>query len=294
MFYRRKILLALLQKFGGKLDKMSIQKLLFLFTQVSGNNDYDFIPYRFGCYSFTANFDLNVMISKGLIKEKENDYEKNDDFDYISQLKPNDNISLNKIFSDYSHLDKMSLIKQTYIEYPFYSIRSEIISSLLSKTEQDYVESFIPKSSDTLLFTIGYQGISLEKYFVNLIKNDVKVLVDVRNNPLSMKFGFNKNQLNKYCTALGIKYIHLPEVGIKNDYRKSLVTEKDYENLFVIYRNEILNLTKKSQELIIELLNENKRIALTCFEKNVNFCHRKHLAEALLLMSESNFEIKHL
>jgi len=52
------------------------------------------------------------------------------------------------------------------------------------------------------LFTIGYEGISLEEYFNRLIKNDVKVLVDVRNNPLSMKFGFSKTQLKRFCEKL--------------------------------------------------------------------------------------------
>jgi hypothetical protein len=46
MFYRRKILLALLEAFGGSLKRTDCQKLLFLFCQRRGKNYYDFFPYN--------------------------------------------------------------------------------------------------------------------------------------------------------------------------------------------------------------------------------------------------------
>jgi hypothetical protein len=42
MFYRRKIILALLQLFEGELDKIRLQKLLFLFTQRQQKPEYRF------------------------------------------------------------------------------------------------------------------------------------------------------------------------------------------------------------------------------------------------------------
>lgn len=69
MFYRRKIILALLQLFGDELEKIRLQKLLFLFSRKQDNRTYEFIPYKFGCYSFTANADLTVMAKKGLLTE---------------------------------------------------------------------------------------------------------------------------------------------------------------------------------------------------------------------------------
>ena len=56
VFYRRKIILALLQLFDGQLDKIRLQKLLFLFAnkqafiRQGGKADYDFIPYKFDGY----------------------------------------------------------------------------------------------------------------------------------------------------------------------------------------------------------------------------------------------------
>ena len=67
MFYRRKIILALLQLFEGELEKIRLQKLLFLFTQKQEKAEYDFIPYKFGCYSYSANADLTTMANKAML-----------------------------------------------------------------------------------------------------------------------------------------------------------------------------------------------------------------------------------
>ncbi len=151
-----------------------------------------------------------------------------------------------------------------------------------------------PQRSDSVLFTIGYEGISLEEYLVRLLKNNVKVLVDVRNNPMSMKYGFSKNQLKKYCTSLGIEYMHFPEVGIKSEERKELITQTDYDNLFKVYRKKNLTATLKTQNEILKLLKYHKRIALTCFEANIGQCHRKHLAEAIENLPGFSYEVKHI
>jgi len=68
MFYRRKIILSLLQLFDNKIDKISLQKLLFLFTKGQKKAEYDFIPYLYGCYSYSASADLTAMVSKGMRK----------------------------------------------------------------------------------------------------------------------------------------------------------------------------------------------------------------------------------
>jgi hypothetical protein len=48
-------------------------------------------------------------------------------------------------------------------------------ADLLTKEELDKVEKARPQSNKTVLFTIGYEGISLEEYLVRLLKNDVKI-----------------------------------------------------------------------------------------------------------------------
>ena len=301
MFYRRKIILALLQLFEGTLDKIRLQKLLFLFSQrqklarpIGGKTEYDFVPYKYGCFSYSAHADLTTMVTKQQLSSDETSYTKKDKTDYLKQIKADDKEYLNEVKTNYGGMNARALMKYTYLNYPFYAIRSEAAADILSKNEMQKVNDAKPTGTKTILFTIGYEGISLEEYLVRLLKNDVKVLVDVRNNPLSMKYGFSKNQLIKYCGYLGIQYFHLPEVGIQSDQRQELNSQNDYDKLFSIYRKNNLNKTTKAQAEIFNLLKQHKRIALTCFEANIDQCHRKHLAEAIETLPGFSYSVVHI
>ena len=294
MYYRRKVILALLQLFDGQLDKIRLQKLLFLFTNKQSKSEYDFIPFRFGCYSYSANADMTAMVSRGFLSEEEKSFQKKDKIDYLKQLKSDDLKLLLETQALYGKMSAKALMKHTYTNFPFYATRSEVASNILTKAELEKVSKSNPKVNKTVLYTIGYEGISLEEYLVRLIQNDVKLLVDVRNNPLSMKFGFSKSQLTKYCESLGIKYLHLPQVGITSDQRQELNTQSDYDKLFASYRKNNLTKTVDTQTEILNLLVKHKRIALTCFEADICQCHRKHLADAISRLPEFNFSVKHI
>lgn len=284
----------MLQLFDGQLEKIRLQKLLFLFAQRQAKADYDFVPYRFGCYSYSANADMTAMVRKGFLNEDEKHFSKTDKTDYLKQLKPDDKKFLQEVKTNYGKMNATALMKHTYLNYPFYAIKSEVSEKILNEEELLNVKNANPQKPETVLFTIGYEGISLEEYLVRLLKNNVKVLVDVRNNPLSMKYGFSKNQLKKYCASLGIDYIHLPEVGIKSEQRQELNTQTDYDKLFEVYRKKNLTATGKTQNEILNLLKHHKRIALTCFEANICQCHRKHLAEAIENLPGFSYEVKHI
>ncbi|MGV3528117.1 MAG: DUF488 family protein [Flavisolibacter sp.] len=294
MFYRRKIILALLQIFEGELDKIRLQKLLFLFAKQQAKPEYNFIPYRFGCYSYSANADMTAMVRKGILAENKEAFTKTDMADYLTLLKPEDRRNLSEIKALYGKMSANALMKHTYLNYPFYAIKSEVAERLLDTEELQEVKRATPRKTDTVLFTIGYQGISLEEYLVRLIKNDIRILVDVRNNPMSMKYGFSKSQLKKYCESIGIAYIHFPEVGIQSEQRQELNSQLDYDRLFKVYCDNNLTATGKSQTQILELLKKHERIALTCFEANICQCHRKHLAEAIERLPGFSYEVKHI
>ncbi len=278
----------------GQLDKIRLQKLLFLFTNKQGKAEYDFIPYKFGCYSYSANADMTALVTRGFLTEDEKTFAKKDPTDYLKQLKPSDLKLLQEVKVNYGRMSANALMRHTYINFPFYAIKSEVADNILSKDELEKVAKAKPKSNKTVLFTIGYEGISLEEYLVRLLKNDVKVLVDVRSNPLSMKYGFSKSQLKKYCASLSIEYVHIPEVGIKGDQRQELNSQSDYDNLFAFYRKNNLTHTITQQQQILNLLKQHKRISLTCFEANICQCHRKHLAEAIENLRGFNFEVQHI
>ncbi len=294
MFYRRKIVLALLELSGGTMEKLRLQKLLFLYSTEKPQAEYDFVPYKYGCYSYSLTADMNVMVKNGLVKEIEKRYIKLDNNNYFNSIIPNDRALLKKIFSKYGKMKNHELIRHTYLSFPFFAIHSNIAEDVLGRDLYDLVNKAKPSENTTALFTIGYEGISLEKYFQKLIRNNIKLLVDVRRNPLSMKFGFSKSLLKKYCESLRIEYLHIPEVGIESGKRKSLHSQKDYDDLFENYRLTTLKITKPIQEKIFYLLLKYNRIALTCFEAYPEKCHRKHLAQAIESHPKFHYQIIHL
>jgi uncharacterized protein (DUF488 family) len=286
--------MALLQTFEGNLEKISLQKLLFLFTSRQSKPEYDFVPFHYGCYSFSANADLTAMVKHGLVTENTTSIAKADKVNYTTSLTSDDKKILLEIHNIYGKLSANALMKLTYLNYQYYAINSKKAKEILTEEQYQRVIAAKPENSDTTLFTIGYEGVSLEAYLNKLIKNDVKVLVDVRSNPVSMKYGFSKNQLSKFCENLHIEYLHVPELGIQSEQRQQLDTQSDYDRLFDVYKTKNLKSTTSYQKELLNLLIEKKRIALTCFEANICQCHRKHLAEAITQLPEFKFNFKHI
>ena len=191
-------------------------------------------------------------------------------------------------------MNARALMKHTYINFPFYTIKSEAADKILNEKQLVQIDAATPESTNIVLFTIGYEGISLEKYLVRLLQHDVKILIDVRNNAQSMKYGFSKSQLKRYCESLGMQYIHIPEVGIQSEQRQELNTQADYDKLFSFYRKNNLKKTIGEQEKILSVLEKYKRIALTCFEADSCQCHRKHLAESIAALPGFTYAVKHI
>ncbi len=294
MFYRRKIILVLIEQLGGHLDTLQIQKLLFITTRNQNKPSYDFVPFKYGCYSFTASSDLNKMVEHGFLAEKNNFYSVVDRNNFFPLLKNQDQIVISKVIEKFKGFNTNDLLKYIYTTFPYWAINSIIAKELLCDEEYAFIQSKRPKSNDTILFTIGYEGISVEEYYNRLLRHDVKLLIDVRNNPMSMKFGFSQSFLKRFCKSLGILYMHLPEVGIQSEKRKRLQDENDYQVLFDDYKKTTLKNTFSTQEKISDLLQSHHRVALTCFEAEISKCHRKHLAESIASHSKWTYELKHL
>lgn len=295
-YYRRKILLALIETFENKVSTTYLQKLLFLFTRKQKGKSYDFVPYRYGCYSFQANQDLFTLTTLGyLSRYKEGNKEiwslAKDEL-YSGLLTEEDRAILLAIKREFKGMPLVSLIRHTYIKYPYWASKSNIAEKILTQDELQNIRKQIKQYHEKTLFTIGYEGLSLEQYINKLILSDVALLCDVRKNAFSQKYGFSKSQLQNACEAVGIKYFHLPQFGIESEKRHELNNMEDYRLLFNEYEKSTLNFTL-IQEILI-LLNKYNRIALTCFEKDVKMCHRGRIVK--YIESIKNFEtpIRHL
>ena len=298
MYYRRKILLALLGVFDGQLTAKQFQKYLFLFTHKQETKSFDFVPYRYGCFSFQANQDMVILTKYGFCKivQTENGrfYKLTNEEEFISTLKPEDKKSLFDVKAQFGNLTQTDLIRYTYRQYPYYATKSTIAKDLLNSEELSAIEQQKRHYLEKQLFTIGYEGISLETYINKLIINDVHVLCDVRKNAYSQKYGFSKKTLEQACKGADIEYIHIPDLVIVSDKRKELHTQADYDSLFQEYKETTLAENKESLLNIRTLLNNGKRVALTCFEKDPKQCHRTCVANALMQLPETDYKLEQL
>ena len=159
MFYRRKIILSLLQVFDGRLEKINLQKLLFLICEKQANPVYEFVPYLYGCYSYSAKADLLTMVKRSLLTEDETGYIRKDKVDYMNQLKSEDRVLLNQASHQYKGMDGNALMKFTYTRFPYYAINSTTATCLLTVNEMRKVKAVMPTGSKwTWLKTVMTSG----------------------------------------------------------------------------------------------------------------------------------------
>lgn len=224
---------------------------------------YNFYPHKYGPFSNNFYADLAVLESKGLTS---GDYQiENSTTEHLQKLSANVYGAIDSIVS--KEFDEKTVVDYVYEKYPEYTTRSKLI-----KHEKATV---IPA-----IFSIGYEQRDIDSFLNLLIQNNVEVVVDVRKNPFSMNFAFTKAKLQRSLNGANIEYLHYPNLGIAGEFRKSLDVKEDYTKLFEIYAKEMLPKNTKDAMEVLEL-GKRKRIALMCFEKDFEFCHRGILSKKM-------------
>lgn len=279
---RQRLTLQLLNAIGGSATNLDFQKLLFLYCQeVRVDPPYEFVPYKYGAFSFTSYADRRKLIERGLLGNDERHW-------IITELGRNrigrtQDTHLSSFATRTMATRGQDLIALTYRRFPFFAIRSEIAERVLKDDPAAYDRILLLRTAthQPELFTIGYEGHSLEGYLTVLIRNGITILCDVRRNPLSRKYGFSKSTLARTCQEIGIQYQHIPELGISSDQRQELDTQADYEALFDEYRRALLPNQGDALERIRSWVDAGERVALTCYEHSPAQCHRHCVADEL-------------
>jgi uncharacterized protein (DUF488 family) len=293
MYYRRKVLLALLEVFDGSLKNTDCEKLLFNFCQQSGKNHYDFFPHQYGPFSFVSYYDKRRLIELGLLKPA-NDFQLNTKHSYLKELKPTDQKALLSFKLGIGDLRGDKLVKKTYREFPHFSARSKIVERLFIAEELKQLQFAWNMDKKPCVFTIGYEGLTIDAFLNKLISNNITIVVDVRNNPQSMKYGFSKKSFKQYIDNIGMKYIHIPELGISSVMRKALGRGTSRKALFKTYESKLLPKQEIAIKQLIDLTNKKERIALVCFEADHQSCHRHKLVEYLQKIKAFKRTVIHL
>lgn len=133
------------------------------------------------------------------------------------------------------------------------------------------------------IFTIGYEGVSIEEWKTRLIEAGVTFIVDIRERPISRKKGFSKTALRDHLERINIGYIHYRNLGSPGEIRKRLMIDRDYITFFDEYEKHLSMQEALLQEIVTSL--KDHRPCLMCFEKNHRQCHRYSVAKRL----EENF-----
>lgn len=284
LFDRQRVLLELLDALNEPVGSTDFQKLLFLYTREGEPTpSYEFVPYRFGCFSFTSYADKRRLMEQGLIEEDEQTWKLTDKGRRTARAGEKSPLPMARFAKQYKSLRGNALVADVYQRYPYFATRSEIVEKVLPKQEdRARVESARPAKQTSGLVTLGYESKTLEAYLNQLLQDGVTLLCDVRRNPLSRKYGFSKSTLSHACEGVGIRYEHLPELGIPSEKRQDLETQTDYDKLFAAYeRTTLPKQTKSLIKIAGWIKEESQRVALTCFELLPHQCHRHCVAEAM-------------
>jgi hypothetical protein len=297
LFQRQKCLLALVDSLGGDVRALDFQKLVLLYCrEMETTPSYEFVPYRYGGFSFTSYADKRRLIEQGLVCDEERCWKLTPAGHRIATVGPMVRMRMDQFASRHAKLRGDALVAEAYRRHPFYAIRSEMAVRVLAADAPALaaIQAARPPAGSPGVCTIGYEGISLEGYLNRLLCAGVTLLCDVRRNPMSRKYGFSKSTLARACEGVGIRYEHSPELGIASDERQGLNTQEDYDALFAAYERESLPWQTEALKKIGAWVQAGERVALTCFEKSPDQCHRHCVAEALERIFGRKFAPQHL
>ena len=282
LFSRQRQLLQLLDALGGTSGMLDFQKLLFLYCQEAstGEAPYDFVPYKFGAFSFTSYADRRKLIERGLLEDEDGWQITAEGRKIIGRTM---DMQLAAFAKRHRGLHGDALVADTYRRFPFFATRSEIAERVLKGDDAALarIKAVRAKATGPALSTIGYEGHTLESYLTILLRSGVTLLCDVRRNPISRKYGFSKNTLARGCEGVGIRYEHLPELGIASEKRKNLAAQAAIDALFAEYERDWLPTQGPALAKLRAWLDAGERVALTCFGRAPGDCHRRCVAKAL-------------
>jgi uncharacterized protein (DUF488 family) len=129
------------------------------------------------------------------------------------------------------------------------------------------------------LVSLGYEGRTADELISAARRANVTVLVDVRQTPLSRKPGLSKRRLAAALEDAGIEYVHLRALGNPKENRAPF--REGQPSSHRLFRS-LLGAEDGAAAIqrVADLLDD-EIVALLCFEREHNACHRHLVAEAL-------------
>jgi uncharacterized protein (DUF488 family) len=290
---RQKIVLALLDELDGAVGTTVLVKLVFLLRHETRPQDdhtfYDFVPYKFGPFSFGLYHELQGLARDGYVTDSDEAFSLPKETSHLAReqiegLTSADRCAVATIVSRYARMRKDDLVKDVYARYPRFATRSEL-KGFVQKDQEPAARA------DVAVYTVGYEGRSVDGFFDHLLRQGMQAILDVRANPVSRKYGFAKRSLSEIAGKLGLGYCHLPALGIPSEQRQGLCNFNSYQRLLDSYERDVLPRQTGEIHRLIGFLRQRPSV-LVCMERDVRQCHRGRLAQAA--SARSRLSVKHL
>jgi uncharacterized protein (DUF488 family) len=141
------------------------------------------------------------------------------------------------------------------------------------------------------LFTIGYEKARQVDVVAALTAAGVKVLIDVRDRPISRRPGFSKNQLAAAVEAAGMRYVLLQALGTPPEGREAN-HRRQWDRFWRIVDDKLATAEAEIALQQAAATASEAPSCLICYEADPRICHRSRVAE--ILAARHGFTVRHL
>jgi hypothetical protein len=166
IYSRQKTMLALLDALGGDVAAVDFQKLLFLYSkEVENEPSYEFVPYKFGGFSFTSYADKRKLQELGLLDGDAQRFRLTPDWkERLGRSVVSTDLEMIGFAKKYEHLRGNDLVGDVYRRYPWWATRSQIARKVLAgdAAAMAAIEGEMPSKAPAGLCSIGYEGRTID------------------------------------------------------------------------------------------------------------------------------------
>jgi uncharacterized protein (DUF488 family) len=274
MLNRQKILLLMLEAAGRPVQRVELMKWSFLLRHethaAGGPSFYDFVPYRLGPFSFSLYQEIGRLQELSYVQsDGEQAWSLNPELsEPASEVNGSLKAEVRCLVSKFNRYSSNELLDYVYNRYPAFTVNSDR-QRLASRP-----------TANVAVYTAGYEALSVDRFLNMLVQRGIESLIDVRNNPVSRRYGFHKSTLSRLSTRLGIEYRHFPELGIRPDVRRHFDGLDERATMFNEYERTTLKNEREAILSVSQLLIERPSV-LVCLEAEPDCCHRSRLAKPL-------------
>jgi uncharacterized protein (DUF488 family) len=139
-------------------------------------------------------------------------------------------------------------------------------------------------SGELQVWTVGHSSRKLEEMAEALRAYRISLLVDIRTIPRSRHNPqFNGDTFSRYLQGLGVKYLHMKELGGLRKPRRDSINAAWRNMSFRGFADYMQ--TREFEEALARLMEllKGDKVAIMCSEGNPYRCHRSLIADALVV-----------